>query len=149
MKILDDERNVQIIGEYKDEEVEIKLSVLQFAKVFQCDKEVLKEQEANGWGSIELEDKCEEIREIIRKFPSGRIRKNEIKVDYVSIRDNSRDRDSSDMKEKIVRIYGEDLSGWENEGIMINFPVDLFRKDLKGREFDFILKSDSIELRKK
>ena len=129
--------------------MEIKLSVLQFAKVFQCDKEVLKEQEANGWGSIELEDKCEEIREIIKKFPSGRIRKNEIKVDYVSIKDNSRDRDSSDMKEKIVRIYGEDLSGWENEGIMIKFPVDSFRKDLQGKEFDFILKPDSIELRKK
>jgi len=147
MQLMEDERTVKIIGEYKNEEMEIELSVLQVAKVFRCDKEVLKEQEKCGWGSGELEDKCEEIREIIKKFPNVKIGKNEINVRYTSVVNKSFDRDSEDMKNQVIRVFGEDLSGWENEGIMIRFPVELYKQDLQGKEFDFILKQDSIELR--
>lgn len=147
MQILDDERTVKIIGEYKNKEMEIKLSVLQLAKVFQCDKEVLKEQEKYGWGSEELEDKCEEIREIIKKFPNVEIGKNEINVGYTSVVNKSLDRDSEDMKDQVVRVFGEDLCGWGNEGIRIKFPIELYQQDLQRKEFDFILKQDSIELR--
>ncbi len=149
MQILEDERTVKIIGGYKNEEMEIELSVLQLAKVFQCDKEVLKEQEEYGWGSEELEDKCEEIRDIIKKFPNVEIGKNEINVGYTSVVNKSIDRDSEDMKNQVVRVFGEDLCGWGNEGIMIRFPVELCKQDLQGKEFDFILKQDSIELRVK
>lgn len=147
MQILNDERTVKIIGEYKNKEMEIKLSVLQLAKVFQCDKEVLKEQEEYGWGSEELEDKCEEIRDIIKKFPDVEIGNNEIEVGYTSLVNKSLDRDSEDMKDQVVRVFGEDLCGWGNEGILIRFPVELYNQDLQGKEFDFILKQDSIELK--
>ena len=147
MQILDDERTVKIIGEYKNKEMEIELSVLQLAKVFQCDKKVLKEQEEYGRGSEELEDKCEEIRDIIKKFPNVKIGKNEISAGYISVVNKSIDRDSENMRDQVVKVFGEDLCGWANEGIMILFPVELYNQDLLGKEFDFILKQDSIELR--
>src|SRR3989344_3704857 len=72
MNVSDDELKVSILSEYISEEVTIKMSVLQLAKIFGVDKEVIKEMEGNkccGYGSVELEEKCKEIREVIKKFP--------------------------------------------------------------------------------
>lgn len=147
MRILKDKRTVGIIGEYRGKEIEIELSVLQLAKVFQCDKDVLKEQERYGWGSRELEEKCEEIIDIIKRFPNVKIVENKIGVEDISVIDNSKIKYYLNTKENIVKIFGEDLSGWENEGIKIRFPADLYRQDLEGKDFNFILKQDSIELK--
>jgi len=139
MKILENKRTTTIIGEYKKREMKIELSILQLAKAFQCDKEVLKELENEGFGSEELEDKCKEIIEIIKKFPDVKIGKNLINCGYISAREEG----------KIAKIFGEDLCGWNNEGIMVIFPTEVYNKELKGKKFEMILKQDSVELNKK
>ena len=147
MQVLDDGRTVRIKGKYSDEELEIDLSVLQLAKVFQCDKEVLKELEISGFGSEKLEDKCVEIKEVIKKFPNVEIGDFEINAGSVS-EINERDRYSGKNYQG-VWLVAEDICGWFNEGIRIRFPERLFEQELKGKAFDLILKQDSIELRPK
>ncbi|MFA4960042.1 MAG: hypothetical protein WC548_00050 [Candidatus Pacearchaeota archaeon] len=149
MQILNNERTVKIFGGYKKKEIIIELSILQLAKVFQCDKEILKEQENYGWGSEELEYRCKEIREIIKKFPKVKIEKREIVARYTSVTKKIQNKELEDMKDQIIIIYGEDLCGWENEGILIQFPEELYQQDLREKEFDFVLKQDSIELKSK
>ncbi len=139
MELLDDSKTVKIIGDYKQKEIIIKLSILQLAKVFNSDKDVLKELNETTWGSTKLEDKCDETKDLVEKFPDVDIKNNEVKVEYISLKPKSK-------KNSFLNIYGEDLCGWRNEGINIRFPKRFYNKELKDKDFYFILKQDSIIL---
>src|SRR3989338_1115947 len=147
MKLEEDEITVIIIGEAFGYKIPMKMSILQLAKIFAIDRVVGDECESTSFGSEELEDKCEETRELVRNFPNIKLWNNKIKFDYVSVTDNSNDRDSSDMKDKVVSIYAEDLVGWNNEGIKISFPKELYVKQLKEKKFDVFVKPFSLILK--
>lgn len=151
MRLKEDSRTVQIEGEivnpfkiYK-EKINIEMSILQLAKVWGTDRKAVSKVE-NEFGSEELEDLCEETKEEIKNFPIEFWNK-EIKCGYVNTTDKTNDRDSPDMKTQIVRIYGEDLCGWDNEGILVEIPKEIYDKELKGKKIEMILEPVLIKLR--
>ncbi len=148
MKLESDERTVKITGKYKANEVEITISILQLAKVFQSDKKVLKETEKEGFGSTTLEDACEQTRELVKLFPKIKVKPNKVNCGKASVHETPRDRYASKERGNIIKMYGEDLFGWSNEGIIVKVPRELYERDLKERNFNFILKHNAIEFQK-
>lgn len=141
MKVLKDGRTIRIIGECKGKEIEIELSILQLAKVWNSDKKVLEKLKYEGFGSAELEYECKETVKMVSEFPNINVNltnKIEILYDRVVIRGVMPD---------IIMVCGEDLNGWDNEGIRIKFPKELYPDELEEIKFDFILKPNSIELK--
>jgi len=47
----------------------------------------------------------------------------------------------------IIEIYAEDIVGWDNEGIRIKFPIELYKKLLEGKNFKVFVKLFSVEFR--
>jgi hypothetical protein len=145
MELKDDEITVKIIGEAFGHKINMKISILQLAKIFGTDQKVGEECESIGFGSFELEEKCEETRELIKKFPNiinGWTK--EIKFDYVSVEDGLWKDRSKDPN--IIWIFAEDLVGWDNEGILIDFPKEIYDKMLKGKEFEVFVRPLSLVL---
>jgi len=139
MKLREDKRTVEILGDYNGKEVIIELSVLQLAKFWNTDKEVLKKLEKSGWGSEELEDECKETRELVEKYPN-------IKVEWKPLVIKPPRNGVNWNKEKdIMCAWAIDISGWKNEGIGIIFPLPLYPEELDN-EFIFSLFFDRIEL---
>ncbi len=138
MKLDDDGIKVRIIGEAFGYKIPMKVSILQLAKIFGRDKEVVEECGKAGFGSEELEEKCEETRGLIEKFPDIKVWDNKLKFDYVSVEDNSWKRKSSNPD--VIQVYAEDLVGWNNEGILIALPKELYDKELRGKQFEMFVK---------
>lgn len=124
MELSEDRNTVKIVGECSGHKVRMEISILQLAKIFGTDREVGDECERIGFGSVELEDKCAETRELIKKFPDVKVW--ERKIEFTYVRASARD-------EKSVDIYAEDLVGWSNEGLRIDFPKEIFDSELKGK----------------
>ncbi len=123
MSIEDDERTALIVGDYKNVEIRIKMSVLQLAKIWGVDKNVTEELD-RGFGSEELEDECEEVRALIKKFPNIKVENNKLIFDGYSFIDETIDRDS--FEKKFVSVFVEDITGWSNEGIEIKIPKEIY-----------------------
>jgi hypothetical protein len=143
MKLLKDERTVKIKGKYKGKRIEIILSILQLAKLWNTDKKVLEKLNDPEFdlGYIDLlEYECKETRKMISKFPNVNLPKNKIEIPYPYV-------DTRPTKQHTIMISGMDLCGWDNEGIYIYFPEELYPNELKEKKFDFILKQNSIELK--
>lgn len=136
-------RTVEIIGKVRgyNEEIKIEMSILQLAKVWRTDKKVVSNVE-NDFGSMEYEDKCEETRKKVTKFPDVKIRDRKIEMGYTSMNKlNNKDN---------VNIYGEDdIVGWDNEGIRIEIPKKIYDEELNGKEFEVILTPFEILLKVK
>ncbi len=143
MKLDNDGITVRIIGEAFGYKIPMKVSILQLAKIFGADKEVGEECESIGFGSEELEEKCEETRKLIEKFPNIKVWNNEVKFDYSSVEDSSWKSKSSNPN--IIWVYAEDIVGWNNEGILIDFPKELYDKRLKGKNFEVFVKPFSVK----
>jgi hypothetical protein len=136
MKLKESDDNiVQIIGICQEQEAKAELSVLQLAKIFGSDKKVISEVE-NDFGSVEYEDKCEEIKALIKSFPNIKTAEKEIEFDYVSI---------GNIKENAIEIYAEDIVGWNNEGLRIDFPFEIYDKYLQGKKFKVFMTSNKIK----
>jgi len=94
------------------------------------------------FGDIDLlEYSCKETRKLISEFPNVKLPRNRIEINFPDIR-YPRKRPA-----KKVAIWGRDLSGWENEGIGILFPREIFPKELEKKDFIIILKPRLIELK--
>jgi hypothetical protein len=131
---LNEEGNtVNIIG---DLGINIKMSILQLAKVWETDKSVMSKLE-NNFGSNELENQCKETRDLIKKFPDIKFDEKEIKFDDISFRET---------KEENIRIYAEDIVGWNNEGITIEMSKKIYDENLDRKEFFMILIPNGIKL---
>ena len=97
MRLVNYGRSVVIDGESVSpnswgEKAEIKMSILQLAKIWGTDRISVSEVE-DSFGSDELEDKCDETREEVKKFPDFEFWNKEIKIEDVSV--------SSDKNNKI------------------------------------------------
>jgi hypothetical protein len=131
MSLSFDGRTVFIKGDFFGEVVDVKLSVLQLAKVFGSDKIIAQEAEQN-FGSEELEDKCTETRDVVKNFPNIDVWTNNVELSDCWI-------DSSEIDKGIIRIFGENMCGWENKGILIRMSREIYGKVLGGKDFKIIL----------
>ncbi len=144
MKLLKDQNTVKIVGDCFGHEVLIEISILQLAKIFGTDREVVQEAE-DDFGSKEYEDKCNETREYVQKFPEIDVWNKELEFSYVSVENEGWARRSTNPE--TIRIYAEDIVGWNNEGIRIEFPKEIFNQKLKDKKFRVFMSSFAVELR--
>ena len=125
----------KIISEInKGKEIKTEISILQLAKIWETDKEVLKELRKTWFGSKELESKCLQTQKLIKKFPKIPTRNNEVSFDYTSVKDNIINTDSQGKKEELVKIFAEDLNGWEGEGIIITLRKETYKKYFQNKK---------------
>jgi hypothetical protein len=91
------------------ENTQIKMSILQLARIWGLDKKITDEAVFH-FGSEKLEIQCKETREAVKKFSNINLKGDEIKIIHIDLvtKDN-----------KILKILGEDLCGWNNEGVKI------------------------------
>ena len=153
MELLENHNTVKIVGDCFGHQVTMEISILQLAKIFGTDKEISQEVE-NDFGSTEYEDKCDETREYVKKFPEIKVWNNELEFGYVSVEDQKWVKEFRENKfqeksinPKTIGIYAEDIVGWDNEGIRIDFPKEIYDKDLKGKEFRVFVSPFSVDLR--
>ncbi len=132
IKLSEDENTVFIKGYYKDKEIEIKMSILQLAKLWGTDRKITEELDRD-FGSEELEYQCDETRELVSKFPNIKEENNELDFDCYSIVGSTLDRDNPERK--FVTIFVEDIVGWDNEGIIIKFPTELYNSTFEGKRY--------------
>ena len=146
-------KTVQIEGQivnpsgFKDK-ILIEMSILQLAKIWNTDKKIVTKLK-NDFGSPELEDQCEKTKEKIRKFPNVEFLDKEIKIDDVYLEssvkyDNTKN--NQEIKERIIKIFVEDIVGWGNEGIRMDLPKEIYDKAINRKEFKFILTPTLIKL---
>ena len=136
MSLSSDGRTVFIKGDFFGEVVDLKLSVLQLAKVFGSDRMIVQEAE-NNFGSEELEDKCNETREVVKNFPKIDVWNNKVELSDCGI-------NSAEVDKGIIRIFGENMCGWGNEGVLIRMSREIYGKVLEGKDFKIILTPFSI-----
>jgi hypothetical protein len=130
MKLSEDERTVIIKGNCLGHNVKIEVSIIQLAKIFGTDREIADEATLNP---EECEKKCKETKEYAKKFPDIAVWDKELEFREVSVEDESWTEISADPK--IIMIYAEDICGWDNEGIRIDFPIKVYNSELKGKNF--------------
>lgn len=139
-----DGRTVQIVGLLNGKKIEVYLSVLQLAKIYDVDTKIVGEAEKK-FGCKELEDSAYEIRDIIKNFPDVEINNNKkIILDYY-INNSTSNENSLYVKKRVVKVRGEDLCGWSNESVSFELPLDIYKKKLEQKSFDLFLKQDCIE----
>ncbi|MGD9276800.1 MAG: hypothetical protein PVJ67_06535 [Candidatus Pacearchaeota archaeon] len=141
MKLNGENMQVKILGESVSsnshgEKVDISMSILQLAKVWGTDREVSDLE--NGFGSWELEKQCEETKKLINKFPEVKFWDKEVECYESKIGGKNGDN---------IEILGEDISGWNGEGISIEMPFEVYDKEINGKDFDIILTPFTIILR--
>ncbi len=130
ISLKDDKRTVLIIGDYKGNSIQIRMSILQLAKLFGVDKEVMKNL---IFGSEELEDRCEEVKKLIKKFPYIEVKEQQLDFERYSIIDETTDIDSPEKE--FVSVFVEDIVGWGNEGIRINIPKEIYDSKLEKKKY--------------
>ncbi len=143
MKLANDGISVEIKGKsvsanYFGEDVDVKMSVLQLAKMWGTDRNAGEACEESGWGSKELEDKCDETKNEIKKFPDVKYWNKEIECYEGGVINN---------EGEMVDIYGEDISGWNNEGIIMKMSKEIYDKEIGEKKFKVILNPMTITLR--
>jgi hypothetical protein len=128
-----DKNSVEITG---TQDTKIKMSILQLARIWGSDRKITDEAVFH-FGSEKLEMQCNETRELIKKFPNIKLEEKEIKISFVDIltKDN-----------KTLKIFGEDICGWNNEGIKIEMSKKIYDENLDGKEFSMILMPNGIKL---
>jgi hypothetical protein len=138
MTLLEDLK-VDVIGDCEGQEVHIRLSILQLAKAFGTDKEAVSKTE-NGHGSEQLEEACAETRTIIEKFPDVELSGNDIEFYDVDTR-----KANVYFDENLIVVFGEDLCGWNGEGVQVHVPLPIYERELEGKDYRMVLKARSVE----
>lgn len=153
MKLLENQNTVKIIGDCFGHQVTMEISILQLAKIFGTDKEISQKVETD-FGSTEYEDKCDETREYVKKFPEIEVWDKELEFGYVSVEDQKWVKEFRENKfqeksinPKTIGIYAEDIVGWDNEGIRIDFPKEIYDKELKDKKFKVFVSPFYVDLR--
>mgnify|MGYP001573041172 FL=1 len=146
MKLIEERRSVEIIGKiieisktlYKNKKAIITMSILQLAKIWGADKENVSDAD-NNFGSEKLENQCDETRELVNKFPDVKFGNKEIECQDNTI--------ISDKDNNKIDLLGEDISGWENEGVLVRIPKEIYDKELDEKSFKLILTPTFIKVK--
>jgi len=146
MKLSEDGRTVIIKGVCLGHHTKIEISILQLAKIFGTDRKVGNKLSEIGFGSEELEDECDETRDYVKKFPEITVWERELEFPEVSVEDESWAERSTDPE--IIWIHAEDIKGWSNEGLRIDFPKKIYDSELKGKNFGVYATPFYVYLRK-
>jgi hypothetical protein len=136
MKRLAD-NTVEIIGEFQGQAVPIRLSILQLAKAFGTDKDVVSEVD---FGSAQLEERCTETRAIIERFPDVELNGIEVELTDIGIHQAN-----DDLHEHLIVVIGEDLYGWSGEGVQVHLPIPIYERELEGKKYRMVLKARSVD----
>ena len=147
MKLLD-ERNVSIIGSYKNQEITIKMSVLQLAVLLGTDKGVFEKYLEFNYNPKVLEEECEETRKAVENFSGMKFKRVERICHTVDIYGKPTPFNKY-FEGDIVKIFTEDLSGWDNEGIIIKMPKQIFDSMIGKKEMIIMLTPESIVFEEK
>lgn len=116
--------------------VAVELSILQLAKLWQTDKKVLKlMDEQGGFGSVKLEDQCKETRKLVNEFPKIKVTGESIVMNETVMR-----HDEDVFHNPRLKVIGEDLVGWEREGIAASLP----NRDLEGKKLKMTLRPNEL-----
>ena len=118
-----DEHSVFIKGKSHNHQLQVKMSILQFAKICGTDGELAQEVEAD-FGSIEHEEKCIETKQLVTLFPNIPVWDKELIIeDQVTIKENTTD--------KTIELTVKDIVGWSNEGITLSMPQEFYNLHVK------------------
>jgi hypothetical protein len=152
---------VKILGDFIASEVIVKMSILQLAKIFNSDKSIIEKVKGAYFGDGQLEEKCIQTMELVKKYPNINVKGEAILLNRITSFDVSRN-ESGKILSKTAEIFAEDLSGWSNEGIRIEMPTESYIKYLSQDKiianekrkifelnYSMVLKWDSIEFKKK
>jgi hypothetical protein len=135
MKLSEDKRSVFIAGKSFGYSVTIKMSIIQLAKIFGTDRE-LSGLDYDGLVSGELEDNCKETREFVQKYPEIQVWDSFILFDSISVKE----------VENNIQIFAEDISGWDNEGIYITIPKEIFEKIVNSKILELFVDPFGIKI---
>ena len=155
MLLSEDQNTVKIIANCFEHRVVVELSILQLAKIFGTDKDVFETMETS-FGSTKYEERCDETRRYVQRFPEINIENNTVEFRYVSVTDQEyraenmqyQAQEASNHPETIS-VYAEDIVGWDNEGIRIRMPRKIYENELKGTRFGVLVRPFSIDLKTK
>jgi hypothetical protein len=148
MELYPDNNTVCITCNNSGHEVIIELSILQLAKIFGSDTKVISEIE-NKFGTDEYEDKCAETRQLVKEFPKIKANNKELEFFDNTVSSTNEDLEflkKFPIKEESIRLYGEDIGGWNNEGIRIRIPKVLYNQFLANKQFKIIAEPFKIKL---
>ena len=143
MELSEDKRTVKISASCLKAPVEIKISILEIAKIFGTDTEIADEAE-NEFGSEELEEKCKETRGYVKKFPNIKSWANWVDFGIANILSVS-DSKTGLASKKTVLILGENFCVWGNEGIRIKLNSEVYDNNLKGRDFKILVSPSEVK----
>ena len=104
-----DNLTIMINGKYNEHCININLSSLELAKLFETDLKIVEEA-TNKFGSNELEKNLKEIREVVEKYPNIKRTDNKIILKDVKIKKKANG--------SIELISEDDICGWEGEDII-------------------------------
>lgn len=125
MSLIEDERSVLIQGKSYNQSLDIKMSILQMAKVFGSDTELASEVD-NDFGSEEYEDRCLETKRLVTQFPEISVWNKKLHIENdVQVRD---------LDANTVQVTTQDIAGWDNEGITLSVPKAFYTTYLKPLE---------------
>lgn len=127
---------VRIIADWHGYQATVELSILQLAKIFGTDGEVIREL---GFGNEEYESRCDETRACVERFPNIQVADRELEFGSVTVTEHV------ETKPGFVQILAEDIVGWDNEGMSIEVPRVVFDQ-LKGG-FRVFVRPFSVVLR--
>jgi len=155
MNVIREGSTVRILGNLFGEDILVELSILQLAKVFGTDKDILGLVE-KSFGSEEYERECNGTRKYVRSFPDIDVFDKEIEFfgHKFLIKNSLVDENRQNNLERIspfeletIGIYSEEIVGWNNEGLRIDFPKELFNRFLKDKEIRIFMNPFYLDLR--
>jgi len=141
MELAEDGVTVRIHGDYDNEKIIIELSVLQFAKICQLDKEVV-ERAQQEFGSHALELACEETKKAIGQF-------TQIEYEELFVFEKSEllEESITENHNPTISLCAEDLQGWDNEGVVVTLPLDIYEEHIEGLTFAVAMSSKKLVIK--
>jgi len=133
-----DNNTVRITAVCLGKEASVEMSILQLAKIFGTDTEVVEELLVNDFGTEELENKCVETKSLLSRYPDINVCGDEIELVFLKVEEKG---------ENSVIIYAEDIGGWNNEGIIIELPSAIYDAELKGKNSKVFASPVKIEFK--
>lgn len=126
MQLVDEDHSVLIVGQSHSHTIQIKMSILQFAKICGSDGDIASDVQAD-FGSQEYEDKCTETKRLVTLFPTIPIWDKDLLIDEEVEVFN----DGIPNTSETIQLVTEDIVGWDNEGILLTMPKEFYNLHVK------------------
>lgn len=136
MEVMGDRVTARVIAEYQGQPVTAYMSLLELAKIFETDEEVVSQAD-NNFGSLKLERRLSEIQSVIGKYPDVTLASNQLVLEGVKSRECS---DGS------IKLTCEDMVGWDGEGIKVLFSRKAFSRNRLQDVSKIVISQGSIEV---